>query len=59
MTPKPHDKAICRNCGSEIERASERPEERWEYQWRHLPVPVGRRAGELRCPIYAEPKDAS
>jgi hypothetical protein len=53
--PQPHDKRICRNCNTEIEWASERPEEGWEYGWYHLPVIVGRRTGNKRCPIYAEP----
>lgn len=53
--PKPHDKRICRNCHTEIEWASERPEEGWEYGWYHLPVIIGRRTGNRRCPIYAEP----
>jgi hypothetical protein len=57
--PKPHDKRTCRNCHTEIEWASERPEEGWEYGWYHLPVIIGRRTGSKRCPIYAEPMDGS
>lgn len=53
--PKPGDTSVCRNCGTQIVWASERPEERWEYRWYH-PYPY-RRAGERRCPIYAEPTE--
>jgi hypothetical protein len=53
--PRPHDKSHCRNCRTEIEWACERPEEGWEYEWFHLPVPSGRRVGSKRCPIFAEP----
>lgn len=46
--------AICRNCGTEIEFVSQRPDEGWEKQWRHLPSGV-EVVGPRRCPIYAEP----
>ena len=48
--------AICRNCGTEIEFVSQRPDEGWEKQWRHLPSGM-EVVGPRRCPIYAEPVD--
>ena len=46
--------AICRNCGTEIEFVSQRPDEGWEKQWRHLPSGM-EVVGPRRCPFYAEP----
>lgn len=46
--------AICRNCGTEIKFVSQRPDEGWEKQWRHLPSGA-EVVGPRRCPFYAEP----